>query len=252
MAGRLQKLRLRLGIAAPRVAVRSQQAWYWRWLGVVLLLAVSAALAAWMYDAGRRFAGFDRGEADSELTRLRREMDATRAELDRLRAIANAADAKLAIERTAQAQLAHQIRGLENDNARVREELAIFESMLSADARNAQPLSIQRFKVEPDAMPGEYRYRMLLLAGGRGDRDFQGRLELLVSIQQEGKNAMITVPDKADGELAAFRIGFRHFQRVEGVFRVNAKARVQTVQARVYEAGADQPRVTQSATPGAG
>ena len=252
MGGRLQKLRLRLGIAAPRVAVRSQLAWYWRVLGAVLLLAVSAALAVWLYDAGRRIAGFDRGEADSELVGLRREVDATRGELERLRAIANAADAKLAIERTAQAQLAQQVRGLENDNARVREELAIFESMLSADARNAQPLRIQRFKVEPDVMPGEYRYRMLLLASGRRDRDFQGRLELLISIQQDGKNAMMSVPDKSEGEAAAFRIGFRHFQRIEGVFRVNAKARVQTVQARVYEVGTDQPRATQSATPGAG
>ena len=252
MAGRLHKLRLRLGIAAPRVAVHSQLAWYWRWLGVTLLLAVSAALALWMYDAGRRFAGFDRSEVDTELARLKSEADATRGELERLRAIANAADAKLAIERSAQARLAQQIRGLESDNARVREELAIFESMFSADARNAQPLSIQRFKVEPDAMPGEYRYRMLLLAGGRRDRDFQGRLELLVSIQQDGKNAMISLPERAEDDAAEFRIGFRHFQRAEGGFRVNAKARVHTVQARVYEAGAGLPRATQSVAPGAG
>lgn len=251
MAGRLHKLRLRLGIAAPRVAVRSQLAWYWRWLGGMLLLAVSAALAAWMYDAGRRFAGFDRGETDIELTRLKGEMEATRSELERLGAIANAAEAKLAIERSAQARLAQQVRGLESENARMREELAIFESMLSADARNAQPLSIQRFKVEPDVMPGEYRYRMLLLAGGRRDRVFQGRLELLVSVQQDGRDAMMTVPEKPEHESGAFPIGFRHFQRVEGVFRVNAKARVQTVQARVYETGTEQPRATQSAVPGA-
>lgn len=252
MAVRWNKLRLRMGIAAPRVAVRSQLVWYWRWLGIMLLLAVSAVLAAWIYDSGRRFAGFDRSETDTELTSLRQAMAATRGELERLRAMANAADAKLSIERTAQTQLAQQIRGLENDNARLREELAIFESMLSADARNAQPLSIQRFKVESDTMPGEYRYRMLLLAGGKRDRDFQGRLELVVSVQQDGKNAMMILPGKGDGEPAAFRIGFRHFQRVEGVFRVSAKARVQTVQARVFEAGADQPRATQSATPGAG
>ena len=225
-------------------------AWYWRWLGITLLLAVSVVLAAWMYDAGRRFAGFDRSEADTELAELQRERAATRGELERLRAIANAADAKLAIERTAQLQLAQQIRGLEQDNARMREELAIFENMLSADARNAQPLGIQRLKVESDAMPGEYRYRMLLLAGGRRDRDFLGRLELLVSLQQDGKNVIMTVPEKAEADPAAFRVGFRHFQRVEGVFRVNPAARVQTVQVQVYETGVAQPRATQSVTPG--
>lgn len=251
MAGRLHKLRLRLGIAAPKVAVYSRMAWYWRWLAIMLVLAVSVALAAWMYDAGRRFAGFDRSETDSELAELRREKAATRGELERLRALSNAADAKLAIERSAQSQLAQQIRGLEQDNARMREELAIFENLLSAAARNAQPLDIQRFRIESDAMPGEYRYRMLLIAGGRRDRDFLGRLELLVSLQQDGKNVMMTVPEKAESDPAAFRVGFRHFQRVEGVFRVNPAARVQTVQARVYETGIAQPRATQSVAPNA-
>src|SRR2546430_11154684 len=52
-----------------------------------------------------------------------------------------------------------QIRALEQENARVREELATFESMLSSEARTANALSIYRFKVEPDVLPGEYRYR---------------------------------------------------------------------------------------------
>jgi hypothetical protein len=63
---------------------------------------------------------------------------------------------------------------------------------------------------------------------------------------------MMAVPEKAEGDASAFRIGFRHFQRVEGVFRVNAKARVQSIQARVYETGVEAPRATQSVTPGAG
>jgi hypothetical protein len=98
---RYVKLRRRFGIAAPRVAVRSEVAWYLRWLGLILVLACSAALAAWMYDAGRRFAGFDRSEVEQELTGARRDLEATRAELERLRAVANAADSRLSIERTA-------------------------------------------------------------------------------------------------------------------------------------------------------
>ena len=53
-----------------------------------------------------------------------RELDAARSELERLRAVANAADSRLSIERTAQQKLAQQIRTLEQDNARLREELA--------------------------------------------------------------------------------------------------------------------------------
>ena len=72
ITSRLLKLRRRFGIAAPRVAVRSEVAWYLRWVGLILVLACSAALAAWMYDAGRRFAGFDRSEVERKKVGLRK------------------------------------------------------------------------------------------------------------------------------------------------------------------------------------
>jgi len=250
MSGRLAKLRQRFGIAAPKVAVHTHMPWYLRWLALALLLAFSAALAAWMYDAGRRFAGFDRDEVERELASARREMESARGELERLRAVANAADSRLSIERTAQQKLAQQIRALEADNARLREELAIFESMLSSDSAAAASLSILRFKVDPEPTPGEYRYRLLLLAPStRRTRDFQGRLELAVTLTESGQSAMITFPGSAEAESPAFRLTFKHFQKVEGTFRVSPAARLESVQARVYETGSAQPRATQSTAP---
>lgn len=249
MAGGLKKFRQRFGIAAPRVAVRTHVPWYLRWLLLAVLLAFSVALAAWMYDAGRRFAGFDRSEVQDELVALRQDLDAKRSELEKLRAIANAADSKLSIERTAQVQLAQQVRTMELDNARLREDLAIFETMLSSETRGAQALNIQRFKVEPDGLPGEYRYRMLLLAGNRRG-DFQGRLEFLIGVQQGGRNAMIVFPDKAAADSPAYKLSFRNFYRVEGTFRIDPQAKVGTVQVRVFESGAGQARATQSVTLG--
>ncbi len=249
MAGRLWKLRQRFGIAAPKVAVRTHVPWYLRWLGLALLFAFSAALAAWMYDAGRRFAGFDRSEVEQELDTARAELARVRDELQRLRAVADAADSKMSIERTTQEKLAQQIKGMEKENARLREELALFESMLSADTASAAPLQVLRFKVEPDVLPGEFRYRILLLASGpRRGKDFQGRIELVVTLTDAGRSAMITVPGTDDAEAANFRLNFKHFQRMDGIFRVNPKAKVASVQLRVYETGAAEPRVTQNAT----
>jgi len=250
--GKFGKLRQRFGIAAPRVAVRSEVAWYLRWLGLIVVLACSAALAAWMYDAGRRFAGFDRSEIELELSNALRDLQSARNELERLRAVANAAESRLSIERTAQQKLTQQIRGLEQETARLREELAIFESMLSAEARAANPLSINRFKVVPDVLPGEYRYRLLLLLapGNRRDRDFQGRLELVVSLTEGGNSAMMTFPEPGDPSAAAFRLSFRHFHRVEGIFRVDPKAKVESVQVRVFEGGSDRIKAAQTASPG--
>jgi hypothetical protein len=245
VSGRFLKLRRRFGIAAPRVAVHSHIPWYWRGIGIAVLLGISAASAAWIYDAGRRYAGFESGEVHQELAKVRGELSSARAELDRLRAITNAADSRLSIERTAQQKLALQIRALEQENARVREELATFEGMLSSEARNVASLSIYRFRVEPDVLPGEYRYRLLLLTPStRRDRDFTGRLELVVSLQEGGQSAMMSFPEPADAGAAAFRLAFKYFRRVEGTFRVNPKAKVESVQVRVYESGTNQPRAT--------
>jgi len=235
----------RFGIAAPRVAIHSTLPWYWRWLGIAALLGISVVSAAWIYDAGRRFAGFDRSEVQEELSRVSRELDTARAELERLRAVANAADSRLSIERTAQQKLAQQIRTLEQDNARVREELATFESMLTSDARTGNAPAIYRFKVEADVLPGEYRYRLLLVTpSSRRERDFNGRMELVVSLQEGGRNAMMSFPEQADAGAAAFRLAFKYFRRVEGTFRVSPKAKVESVQVRVYETGSSQPRAT--------
>jgi hypothetical protein len=236
----------RFGIAAPRVAVQTHIPWYWRWVGIAVLLGISAASAAWIYDAGRRFAGFDHGEVHGELLRANAELQAARQELERLRAVANAADSRVSIERTAQQKLAQQIRALEQENARVREELATFESMLSSEARTAATtLSIYRFKVEPDLLPGEYRYHLLLLTpSARREREFTGRLELVVSLQDGGRNVMMSFPEQADAGAGAFRLAFKYFRRVEGTFRVSPKAKVDSVQVRVYETGASEPRAT--------
>ncbi len=246
-SGRWKVIRQRFGIAAPRVAVQTQIPWYWRWASVAVLVGIAAAAAGWIYDAGRRYAGFDRSEVLQELNGVKNELESARGELSRLRAIANAADSRVAIERTAQQKLAQQVRALEQELARVREELAMFEQMLTSEERHTQTLAIYRFKVEPDVLPGEYRYRLLLLTPtDRRGRDFSGRLELVVSLQEGGQNAMMSFPEPGDAAAASFRLSFKYFRRVEGTFRVNPKAKVESVQVRVYEAGSAQPRATHS------
>ena len=248
-SGRWKVIRQRFGIAAPRVEVQTQIPWYWRWAGIAILLGVAAAAGSWLYDAGRRFAGFDRSEVVQELTRVQGELAGARTELARLRAIANAADSRVSIERTAQQKLAQQVRGLEQELARVREELAMVEQMLTSEERHTQSLAIYQFKVSPDVLPGEYRYRLLLLTPtDRRGRDFSGRLELVVSLHEGGQSAMMSFPEPGDAAAPAFRLAFKYFRRVEGTFRVNPKAKVESVQVRVYETGSNQPRATHSVT----
>src|SRR5512134_495578 len=248
-SGRWKVIRSRFGIAAPRVEIHTQIPWYLRWVGIAVLLGLAAMAASWIYDAGRRFAGFDRSEVLQELKRVQGELDNAREELERLRAMANAADSRVSIERTAQQKLAQQVRALEQENARVREELAMVEQMLTSEERHTQTLAIYQFKVQPDVLPGEYRYRLLLLTPtDRRGRDFSGRLELVVNLQEGGQSAMMSFPEPGDVAAAQFRLAFKYFRRVEGTFRVSPKAKVESVQVRIYETGSSQPRATQSVT----
>ena len=243
MANLLKKFRQRFGISAPRMTVKTHVAWYWRMLGLVVVLSCSFALAAWMYDSGRRFAGYDRSEAELQLSRLRESVTKMAQETAELRASVHASESKLQIERSAQTQLGRQVKSLEDENARLKEDLAFFENLMPSENRD-NSLLINRFRAEPGALPGEYRYRLLLLQGGRRDKPFQGNLQLLVTLQEDGKDAIIVLPE--EGAPQAYRISFKYFQRVEGTFRVTPGARVKMVQVRVFENGSAQVRATQS------
>ena len=243
MRNLLRSVRRRFGISAPKMTVRTHLAWYWRWTAMVLFASVSLALAAWIYDAGMRFAGFDRSEIEQEVKTLRESVLRLEAESEKLRAVANAGESRLKIEQVAQAQLATQVKSLEEENQRLKEDLAFFENL----GPSPNKLSINRFSVRKDVLPGEYRYRLLVLVGGGGrDRQFQGALQLVLNVQAQGRNGMIVLPDPAQPENPAFRLNFKYFQRVEGTFRVPEQTQVKSVQVRVIEHGSNQPSATQS------
>jgi len=102
---RLKRLRQRFGINAPKLAIRTHVAWYWRALSIVALLSVSLALAAWVFDAGMRIAGFHSNESVREIQSLRNHVMELDAELTKLRSLAGSGESSLQIERTTQTLL---------------------------------------------------------------------------------------------------------------------------------------------------
>ena len=243
----LRRLRSnRFGVAARRLTVRPHVAWYWRALGAVALLSISFAAGMWIYDEGRRFAGFDAYRANSELETLRSRVARLEEDATRLRGLAATGESSLKIERTMLEQLTQQVKQLEAENGRLREDLAFFDN-LSAKARTDDRVTVYRFKVEHDLVPGEYRYWLLVTQGGERDREFQGRLQFVVSYRHGGKDGVLTLPDDRPEGGSSYRIAFKRFYRAEGSFRMDPGAQVRGVQVRVFEQGAaQQPRASQS------
>lgn len=224
------------------MTVKSHLPWPLKAVLFGVMLGAGVAVAMWAYDLGRSFTGFKPGATPRQLEAFKEKMDKLGAERDRFSSTVNAAESQLNIERSAQKQLAAQVRALEAENSRLKEDLAFFDSLLPADT--GQGISIRRLKAELIA-PNQLRYRLLVMQGGKGGRDFAGDLQFAVTVMQGGKSAMMIFPQGNSGEAGKYKLGFRHYQRMEGILSLPDGVTARTIQARVLEKG--QIRAQQSA-----
>jgi hypothetical protein len=236
----------RWSLASSKMTIKTQAPWPLKALVFALVLGGGGALALWTYDLGRNLAGFSPGtlrEQVTQLKELKAQLEKLTVERDQLATGANGADSKWNIERSAQQQQAKQVKALEADNIRLKEDLAFFESLLPTDT-GPRGIAIRRLKVDMVA-PNQLRYRVLVMQGGKGNVDFNGNLQLAVTTTQAGKSVMILFPDVKAGDADKYKISFKHYQRLEGVLTLPEGAAVKVVQARVLEKG--QMRTQQSA-----
>jgi hypothetical protein len=235
------------GIAAPRVAVRTAIPWYWRWLGLIALAIVIMMFSRTAYDFGKKFAGFDQSEADREVQRLTTANAALEQDVAKIGSKLAQVERQMQIERATYDDLVKQVRALTEENASLKEDLAFFQTLMPSGGKEGG-VAVNRFMVQNDALPGEFRYRLLLTQTGQRTKDFQGRLQFVVNLQQDGRKAVMTLPADDDKEAKSFKLNFRFYQRVEGTFRVTPGTVVKSMQVRVLEGDSKEPRLTQQAS----
>ncbi len=240
-------LQRKFGIAAPRVTVRTHVPWYVRWAGIAVAGGIVAGIGWGTYDFGMEFAGFRRGEAQNALSALSETIATQNAEIADLRSRIAASERQLQIERATYGDLGKQVKSLTDENAMLKEDLAFFQSLMPATGVEGT-ITVNRLQVQPEALPGEYRYRLLLVQSGQRAREFHGRLQLVVSLQEGGRKVMLTLPAENEKASRAFQLNFKFFQRVEGGFKVGPGAVVKSVQVRVFENNTNAPKLTQTIT----
>ena len=237
----------RFGIAAPRLSVRPHLPWYWRWSGVVAGGALVAVVAWFTYDFGLEYAGFRQGEA----TRLRAKLDETvhqqQIELAELNAKTATAERQLQIERATFGDLARQVKSLSQENATLKEDLAFFQSLTATTGKEGA-VSVNRFRLMPETVPGEYRYQLLLVQTGERAKEFNGRLQFVLNLQQDGRKVVLMLPPDPKQASREYQLSFKLFQRVEGMFRIAPDATVKGLQVRVFEGNSEVPKLTHNVT----
>jgi len=241
----LKAFKRKFGIAAPRVAVRTHMPWYLRWLGIVAVGGLVYGAGWATYDFGMEFAGFRRGEADRAQEKLRETIESQQRELSELRSKVAQAERQLQIEHATYSDMEKQVKSLSGENATLKEDLAFFQSLMPASGRDGA-LTINRFRLEPETLPGEYRYRLLLVQTGLRVNEYRGRLEFVLSLQQGGRKVVLTLPSQQDKNVKEYQLSFKFFQRIEGTFRISPDAVVKSMQVRVFENGSNAPKLTQT------
>jgi hypothetical protein len=239
------KLWLRnFSVSAPRVAVRTQLSWPLRAVVLFVLLSMAVAAGFTVYEYGRNPGGPDyRAELAAELERTREQLAQAVEERDRISAVAVQWESRANVDRAAQDQVQAQLKSLEDENSRLKQDLSFFESLLPTPT-NAKGILIRSFRVQPDAEPNSLRYRLLVQQSGRPERDFIGAVSLIVSLQQGGRPWVLQLPDPTMPGAGPAPLSFRHYQRVEGTFALPAGAVVRSVQVKIHSDGETRAQQT--------
>jgi len=226
----------RMSISAPKMTVKSHYPWPLKALFLVLVLGFGGAVAMWIYDLGRDFTGHSPMVSKQQLADLNEKVNTLTAERDRFSSTVNAAESRLNIEKAAQEQLGQQIKVLETQNAKLKEDLAFFEGLLP-NATGSQGITIQRLTAEL-LTPTQLRYRMLIMQGGKG-ANFVGNVQLLVTATVAGKSTVLIFPGASAtaAEKSASQLDFKYYQRVEAELTLPEGAVVKAIQAKVMEKG---------------
>ncbi|PQA77661.1 DUF6776 family protein [Rhodoferax sp. TS-BS-61-7] len=229
---RFRLLRRRLTISAPRMAVRSALPWPFRWAVLAIVLGFCAAIGLWAFEFGKDIAGLEKGSKEelmqlrTEVTALRGELAAVKAERDEAQSVANTADTLVTAEKASHEKLLAQVKQLEADNRLLRDDLGFFEKLIPAGA--VEGLAIRGLQAELIA-PSTLKWQTLVMQPGRNTQEFNGRLEITFVGTVNGKPWTATLPD------GAMPIKVKQYGRMEGELALPPQVLVKSVSARVLE-----------------
>ncbi len=201
-------------------------------------------LAWWAYGNGLEFAGFHRGQAEQELSRLRDQVAKLAAENALLSDKLAQYERQIQIEQASNQATSEQLKNLADENVHLQEDLVFFQNLTATGGKEGE-LGVHRLTLERDKMPGEFHLRMLLVQSGQRAKTFSGSYQLVATVVEKGQTTTHIFPQDESGN-AQFKLSFRYYRRVEQSIQLPPDARLENVQVRIFEQGATEPKVRQS------
>ena len=232
LRGSWRKIRSKIGIRSERVAIRTHTPWYIKFAGYGLMMGVAAAVAWYLVDNSYKITGFNRDEARAEIAKLTEENERLKREFALTKTLLNERESQLQVEKASQAEFSRNLTQLQEESAGLKEDLGFLRNIMSTGSV-PEGLTIANLKVEPDALPNEYRYRLLLTQGGQRKQDFKGKVQVIVRVQAGTQQNTLSFPSDTELRVPGRELEFRYYQKVDGRFRIPEGSQLKNVQLRV-------------------
>ncbi len=241
-------MRSKTNISAPVMVVKAHVPWYKRVLLTAIGLLLVALLAYGAYETGKGTGTVDSGNVATNDPALEQILEASNCLKKYNEALCTQiADLvrQLQISNATRVDLAKQVKSLDEENERLREDLSLFQRLISGNDEAADAeLVIHRFSLEPSQIPGEYLYTLLLAQGGKRLKNFIGNLEFAVELKQDDDKKLISLVDENASK--GFPVNFRYYHRLEKSFQVPTETVVESLQVRIFENGESKPILTKT------
>jgi hypothetical protein len=222
---RFRLLKRRLTISAPSMAIRSAMPWPIKWALAAVVLGFCAAIALWAFEFGKDLAGIDKGEKE-QLAALQIEVTKLRSERDKAQSIANVSGISIATERATQEKLTQNVKQLELENQKLRDDLGFFERLIPSTATEA--LAIRGLQAE--TLPSnQLKWQVLVLQSAKNPGEFKGKLEVTASGTLQGK------PWTASLATGPMPFEVKQFRRFDGLIELPPQVVVKSVAIKVMD-----------------
>jgi hypothetical protein len=212
------------------MAVRSAMPWPLRWAVAAIMLGFCGAIALWAFEFGRDIAGLENGgqaqiqQLRAQIVALKAEMETAREQRDQAQSIANTAGTLVAAEKASSEQVNSQVKQLEAENRRLRDDLGFFEKLMPTDSTD--PVAIRGLQAE-SFDNGKIRWQVLVIQSKKNAPELVGRLEIQLTGMSNGKpwsGAATTMPIK-----------ILQYGRLEGTLEIPAQVSVKGLTAKVID-----------------
>ena len=145
------------------------------------------------------------------------------------------------LDKEARSKMNLLISNLESENARLKEDLAFFEGFIPGSLQGA--ISLKRLQVTQDSIPGQYRYKALVIQGSQRP-EVTLNVQVLIKVLNKQGSSVIVLPDEKSSEEPQFKIKLTRFSRVSGTFSLPEDSKLQSVEMRILDAGAIRAQST--------